>query len=159
MCIVYAPHFFLYYLLELDIRITSYNILGMWSFATNIALEYVNFTLINGKYIHVMFSNRDTTLWRNGSKCVQQKPWGKHWQQLLEQHVFWLYTILSCKVAIFLKKLSIKGIWFFSIHKQEVCYGCHQWYGMLTNGYLLVSSFDVKIGSSLQMWAHLQMCT
>jgi hypothetical protein len=49
------------------------------------------------------------------------------------------------------KKIVNQKDMVFSIHKQEVCYGCHQWYGMLANEYLLVASFDVKRGSSLQM--------
>ncbi|KQK17859.2 hypothetical protein BRADI_1g37200v3 [Brachypodium distachyon] len=84
-----------------------------------VALEYFNFTVVNGKSIRVMFSNRDPTLRRSGAanlfiKNLEPNIVAKSLHQMFSR----FGIILSCKVATDLNGKS-KGYGFVQFVSEE----------------------------------------
>ncbi|KAM0860255.1 hypothetical protein ACQ4PT_046653 [Festuca glaucescens] len=85
----------------------------------NRALEYLNFTPINGNSIRVMFSNRDPTLRRNGMANVFIKNLEVNIDNKGLNEMFSSFgTILSCKVATYLNGQS-KGYGFVQFTNEK----------------------------------------
>uniref|UniRef100_A0ACD6AED8 Uncharacterized protein n=1 Tax=Avena sativa TaxID=4498 RepID=A0ACD6AED8_AVESA len=111
----------------------------------NRALEYLNFTPINGKPIRVMFSNRDPTLRRNGLANVFIKNLEVNIDSKGLSNMFSGFgTILSCKVATDLNGQS-KGYGFVQFtNEKSAMDAINSLNGMLANGKQLFVSLFIR---------------